>query len=66
MTDANNPKSKAPVFIAYTIDQRNHDESYWTKIGAAWAHEDGKGFNIQLEAVPLNGTITLRHPKPKQ
>jgi len=26
----------------------------------AWAHKDGKGFNIQLECVPLDGKIALR------
>jgi len=32
----------------------------WNRIGAAWAHADGKGFNLQIEAVPLDGRITLR------
>lgn len=22
------------------------DNAYWTKVGAAWAHKDGDGFNI--------------------
>jgi len=66
MTNENTKQSKAPSYIAYTVDQRNHDESYWTKIGAAWPHEDGKGFTIQLDALPLSGTITLRQPKPKE
>ena len=32
----------------------------WTPIGAAWPNKDGKGFNIQLDAVPLDGRVTLR------
>jgi hypothetical protein len=30
-----------------------------------WAHNDGKGFNIQIETVPLDGRITLRVPSEK-
>ena len=40
------------------------DNAFWTKIGAAWQHEDGKGFNILLTAMPLNGRLVVREPKP--
>jgi hypothetical protein len=52
--------SKAPTHIAYQVRDGKSDKSYWTRIGAAWAHADGKGFNIQLEMVPLDGGISLR------
>jgi hypothetical protein len=29
-------------------------------MGVAWAHKDGKGFNIQLEGIPLDGRLTMR------
>lgn len=32
--------------------------AFWTRIGAAWMHEDGEGFNVQLTAMPLNGFAT--------
>ncbi len=32
----------------------------WTKIGAAWMHEDGNGFSISCDAVPLQGRIVMR------
>ena len=51
--------SKSPSYIAYTV-REGKDKSYFTRIGAAWPHKDGKGFNIQLDAVPLDGKITLR------
>lgn len=57
MSDANS--SKKPTHTAYQV-RESGSNSYWTRIGAAWAHGDGKGFNIQLEAVPLDGRITLR------
>ena len=37
------------------------EQSNWTRIGAAWAHKDGKGFNIDLEYLPQKaGRIVLR------
>ncbi|NOJ43906.1 hypothetical protein [Bradyrhizobium australiense] len=36
------------------------DKAYWTKIGAAWRHDDGKGFNISLRCLPLNGQLIVR------
>lgn len=63
MSDSkNNPKttSKAPTHIAYQVRDREGGKGFWTRIGAAWAHADGNGFNIQIECVPLDGRITLR------
>jgi hypothetical protein len=61
-TNANNEarSPKAPSHYAYTIRDREGQKGYFTKIGAAWANQDGRGFSIQLDAVPLDGRITLR------
>jgi hypothetical protein len=52
--------SKAPSHVAYQVRDREGRKAFWTRIGSAWAHADGKGFNVQLEVVPLDGRITLR------
>jgi hypothetical protein len=52
--------SKTPSHIAYHVRNGNSEKGYWTRIGAAWAHADGNGFNIQIETLPLDGRITLR------
>ena len=57
--------SKAPTHIAYHVRDRNND-SYWTRIGIAWQHQDGKGFNIQLDVAPLDGRIALRVASDKK
>ena len=64
MTDTTDRPSKprTPTHLAYQVRDRDGDKGYWTRIGAAWQHADGKGFNIQIEAVPLDGRITLRVP----
>ena len=55
------PAGKAPSHIAYHVRDRGEGQkSFWTRIGSAWPHADGKGFNVQLEVVPLDGRITLR------
>lgn len=58
--NANNRISKSPSHVAYQVREREGKKSFWTRIGSAWAHADGQGFNIQLECVPLDGRIVLR------
>lgn len=36
------------------------DKAFWSKVGSAWQHQDGNGFNIILTAVPLTGRLSLR------
>jgi hypothetical protein len=58
----NNPTfiSKQPSHVAYHVRDNKGGKAFWTRIGSAWAHADGKGFNIQIDAAPLNGRIGLR------
>ena len=58
--------SKAPTHVAYQVRDLANNKSFWTRIGSAWAHKDGNGFNIQLECVPLDGRITLRVASDKK
>jgi hypothetical protein len=58
--------SKLPTHNVYTVRNREGRKPFWTKIGSAWAHADGNGFNVQLECVPLDGRITLRVVSEKQ
>jgi hypothetical protein len=51
---------KTPSHVAYNVRERDGKESFWTNIGAAWPHADGKGFNIELNSIPLDGRISLR------
>lgn len=55
-------EAQAPALIAFHVTERN-GKSYWTRIGAAWDHEDAKGLTMQLDLVPVNGgRIVLREP----
>ena len=58
--------STKPTHYAYTVREGNEaDQSYWTKIGAAFSHKDGKGFSLVLDALPVDGRLTLRKAEPK-
>ena len=41
-------------------------KAFWTKIGAAWPHKDGKGFSLKFAFYPAEGqAIQLRVIKEK-
>ena len=51
---------KAPTHHVYQVRKgKSEDKGFWTRIGAAWPTKKGDGFSIQLDAVPLDGRITL-------
>ena len=60
---------KRPEFIAYAVREFTKKDgeidASWTKVGIAWTHKDGDGMNIVLEALPVNGKVTLRKAKAK-
>lgn len=54
-----------PSLIAYAVSGEG-TQAFWTRIGTAWAHRSGDGFNIELSAFPVNGRIVLMPPKASQ
>jgi hypothetical protein len=55
--------AQQPTYQAYTVVKRDGQDDFWLNIGAAFMHQDGDGFNIMLQAFPINGKIVLRPPK---
>ena len=69
MSDTNTTQQtspKAPSHVVYHVREVENRKAFWTRIGSAWAHKDGSGFNVQLECVPLDGRITLRVASEKK
>jgi hypothetical protein len=55
-----------PALIAWHIAERG-EKNFWTRIGAAWNHEDGEGMTLQLDLIPTaGGRIILRTPKQEE
>lgn len=63
-------KKTKPTHDAFVVNKPEGStdprDSVWMKIGAAWPHEDGQGFNIVLSALPVGGKLVLRTPKEKE
>ena len=58
-----------PSHLVYHVEERDGDEpNNWTQIGAMWPHNDGKGWNIQLQFLPIgtDGKLTIRANEPKK
>lgn len=56
-------ETKPPAFIAWHVTEKKQSKSFWTRIGAAWDHDDGRGFTLQLDLIPVTGgRIVLREP----
>jgi hypothetical protein len=49
-----------PTHRAYTVIRRDGQDDYWLNLGLAFPHKDGKGFNLVLQAQPLDGKIVCR------
>ena len=54
------------AYSAYTVIKREGQDDFWLAIGAAFMHQDGDGYNIVLQALPIDGKIVLRLPKDDQ
>jgi hypothetical protein len=39
--------------------------SFWTKVGAAFENRDGS-WSLELNAIPVNGRLQMRDPKPRE
>jgi hypothetical protein len=50
----------APTHRAYSVIKREGQDDFWLNLGLAFPHKDGGGFNIILQAFPLDGKIVCR------
>ena len=54
-----------PSHRAYAVLPGKNKKGFWREIGAAWMHEDGKGFSLKLDFIPLaQADIVIREPLP--
>ena len=57
---AEKDQPQQPTHRAYSVIKREGQDDYWLNVGLAFPHKDGKGFNIILQAFPLDGKIVCR------
>lgn len=57
---AEKDQPKQPTHRAYSVIRREGQDDFWLNIGLVFPHKDGSGFNIMLQALPLDGKIVCR------
>ena len=59
-----------PAYRAFTVQKRDQvdgkNNDFWLNIGVAFPHDDGNGYNLLLQALPLDGKIVLRIYKDEE
>jgi len=61
-----NNKPTHRAFIVRNYQAPNGEEkTSWTLVGSVWPHKDGKGFNVALKGIPLDGRLVIRVDEPK-
>ena len=58
MADKDAPRQ--PTHRAYSVIRREGQDDFWLNLGLVFAHKDGSGFNIMLQALPLDGKLVCR------
>ena len=51
---------RQPTHRAYSVIKREGQDDFWLNIGLVFPHKDNAGFNIMLQAFPLDGKIVCR------
>ena len=46
---------KPTMYRVYSIVPRPKQDDFWLNIGVAFPHDDGLGFNVILQALPIHG-----------
>lgn len=60
-------QSNRPGYGVYHVEEGKGDrKGFWTKVGAAWKHEKGDGFSIQLTVLPIDGRLVVRKLEAKE
>lgn len=59
------PARNLPSHGVFTVEGEG-ERAFWTRVGAAWPHQDGEGFNVTLTALPLTGRLVIRTRTEKE
>lgn len=59
MTNPTSQHGRKPTHRIYRVIGTGKAAS-WTPIGAAWPNQDGMGYSINCDAIPLTGRIVMR------
>lgn len=64
--EANRATGKRPSHEAFWVKEREGKNAEWRQVGIAFPHGDGRGMNLVLDLLPMDGRIVLRLIEPKE
>lgn len=64
--DGNAAVGRRPSHEAFWVKERDGKKGEWRQVGIAFPHSDGKGMNLVLDLMPMDGRIVLRLIEPKE
>ncbi|MGP5108093.1 MULTISPECIES: hypothetical protein [Pseudomonas] len=65
-TETKTPKVRYDALVAHEYTVGDDKRTAWTKIGAAFPTQDGKGFNLEITPnISVSGRVVLRQYEPK-
>jgi hypothetical protein len=64
---SNTSTKTRPTHRIYSVSKKDGEaKQFWTEIGAAWPHKDGKGFNLKFKACPYGDSeVVIRVPRER-
>jgi len=54
------------VFVVEDYTKGGAEKANWIRVGVAFENKDAKGFNLQLNAIPVTGKLVMRLHEPRQ
>ena len=57
---AERDQPKRPTHRVYSVIRREGQDDFWLNLGLVFPHKDGKGFNLMLQALPIDGKLVCR------
>jgi hypothetical protein len=65
-TTAASPTERYDVLVVDNYeDAQGAEKASWTRVGVAFAHKDGLGLNVELQAIPVSGKLVIRRHEAK-
>ena len=56
---------RQPTHRPYSVIRREGQDDYWLNVGLVFPHKDGGGFNIMLQAFPLDSRSSAARSRPR-
>ena len=56
----------APSYRIYAVERRHTKRPSWTDVGTAFTHRDGKGFDLELQTMPLSAAELVVRPSAEK